>query len=77
MCCMCLLVGSPKISVHMIGIGGWLHRKSSWVHTQVTKNCFVIVWLMGISIDFPLGPIKQMRIHTVEGHGSPHIYTNL
>jgi len=27
MCCMCLLVGSPKISVHMIGISGWLHLK--------------------------------------------------
>jgi len=77
MCCMCLLVGSPKISVHMIGIGGWLHLKSSWVHTQVTKNCFVIVWLLGTSIDFPLGPIKQMRIHAVEGRGSPHIYRNL
>jgi len=28
MCCMFLLVGSPKISVHMIGIGGWFHLKS-------------------------------------------------
>ena len=34
MCCMCLLVGSPKILVHMIGIGGWLHLKSCWVHTH-------------------------------------------
>jgi len=24
---MCLLVGSPKISVHMIGIGGWLRLR--------------------------------------------------
>jgi len=37
MCCMCLLVGSPKISAHMIGIDGWLHLKSCWVHTQVTE----------------------------------------
>ena len=34
MCCMCLLIGSPKILVHMIGIGGWLHLKSCWVHTH-------------------------------------------
>ena len=27
MCCTCLLIGSPKISVHMIGIGGWLYLK--------------------------------------------------
>jgi len=46
MCCMCLLVGPPKISVHMIGIGGLLHLMSCWVHTQVTKNCFVVVWLL-------------------------------
>ena len=69
MCCMCLLVGSPKISVHMITIGRWLHFKSCWVHTQVTNNCFVVVWL--------LGPTKQIRIHTLEGRGLPHIYTNL
>jgi len=25
MCCLCLLVGFPRISVHMIGIGGCLH----------------------------------------------------
>ena len=46
MCCMCLLVGSPKISVH-IGISGWLHLQSCWVHTQVTENCFVFIWLLG------------------------------
>jgi len=28
MCCMCLLVG-----LHIIGISGWLHLKSCWVHT--------------------------------------------
>jgi len=22
----------------------WLHHKSSWVHAQVTKNCFVVVY---------------------------------
>jgi len=47
MCCMCLLVGSPKISVHMIGIGGWFRLNSCWVHTQVPRNCFVVVWLLG------------------------------
>jgi len=56
MCCMCLLVGSLKISVHMISIGGWLHLKSCWVHTQVTKNCFVVVWLMGTNRGFTIGP---------------------
>ena len=34
MCCMCLLVGYPKISVHVIGINRWLHLKSCWVHTH-------------------------------------------
>ena len=56
MCCMCLLIGSPKISVHMIGIGGWLHLKSCWVHTHVTKNCFVVVWLLGTKHGFTIGP---------------------
>ena len=56
MCCMCLLVGSPKILVHMIGIGGWLHLVSSWVHAQVTKNCFVVVWLLGTKREFTTGP---------------------
>jgi len=65
MCCMCLLIGSPKISdVHMIGIGGWLHLKSCWVHTQVKKNCFVVVWLLGTK-------------YAVDRCGSPHIHTNL
>jgi len=42
MCCMCLLVGSPKISAHMIGIGGWLH-----LSTQVTScsACYVAKFL--------------------------------
>ena len=48
---MCLLIGSPKISVHMIGIGGCLHLKSCWVHTRVTKNCFVVIWLLGKNVD--------------------------
>jgi len=56
MCCMCLLVGSPKISVHMIGIGGWLHLKSCWVHAQVTKNCLVVVWLLGTKHGFIIKP---------------------
>ena len=34
----------------MIGIGGLLHLMSCWVHTQVTKNCFVIVWLLGTKL---------------------------
>ena len=79
MCCMCLLVGSPKNSVRMIGIGGWLHLKSCWVHTQVTKTCFVVFYYSywGQNVDFPLCPIKQIRIHAVEGRGSPHIYSFL
>ena len=31
----------------------------------------------GQNVDLLLGPIKQIRIHAVEGRGSPHIYTNL
>jgi len=50
---------------------------SCWVHTHVTKNCFVVVWLLGTKRGFTIGPIKQIRIHAVEGCGSPHIYTNL
>jgi len=37
MCCMHVSADwVSKISdVHMIGIGGWLHLKSRWVHTRV------------------------------------------
>jgi len=56
MYCMCLLAGSHKISAHMIGIGGWLHLKSCWVHTHVTKNCFVVAWLLGTKCGFTIGP---------------------
>jgi len=79
MCCMCLLVGSPKISVHMIGVCGWLHLKSCWVHAQVTKTCFVVFYYSywGQNVDFPLCPIKQIRIQAVEGRGSQHIYSFL
>jgi len=45
-----------KISVHMIVVSGWLHLKSCWVHTQVIKNCFVIVWLLGTKRGFTIGP---------------------
>jgi len=52
MCCICLLVGSPKnLSAH----DRWLHLKSSWVHTQVTKNCFVIICLQGTKRGFTIG----------------------
>jgi len=53
---MCLIFRSPKISVHMIGISGWLHLKSCWVHTHVTKNCFVVVWLLRTKRGFTIGP---------------------
>ena len=54
MCCiMCLLAGSPKITVHVIVIGGWLHPNSCWVHTQVTKNCFVVAGYWGQNVDHP------------------------
>jgi len=56
MCCMGLLVGTPKILVHVIGIDGWLHLKSCWVHTQVTKDCFVVVWLLGTKRGFTAAP---------------------
>jgi len=56
MCSMCLLVGLPKISVLMIGIGQWLHLMSSWVHAQVKKNRFVVVWLLGTKLEFTIGP---------------------
>ena len=55
MCCMHLLVVSPKISGHIIGINGWLHLKSCWVHTHVTKNCFVVIWLLGTKRGFTIG----------------------
>jgi len=63
MCCMCLLVGSPKISVHMIGIGVWLHLKSCWVHAQVTKTCFVVFYYSywGQNVDFPSCPISKLE----------------
>jgi len=57
---MCLLVGSPKISVHMISVSGWLHLKSCWVHTQATKNCFVVVWLLGTERG-PLGSLSKLE----------------
>jgi len=77
MCCMCLLAGSPKILVHMIGIGGWLHLKSCWVYTHVTKNSLSSFGCWRQIVDLTLGPTKQIRIHAVEGRGSPHVYTNL
>jgi len=56
MCCMHLLVVSPKISGHIIGINGWLHLKRCWVHTHVTKNCFVVIWLLRTKRGFTIGP---------------------
>ena len=53
---MCLLFGSPKISVHIMSVSdGWLLLKSCWVHTQVTNNCFVVVWLLGTNCGFIIG----------------------
>jgi len=55
-----------KISVHIIGIGGSLHLKSCWVHTQVTKECFVVVWLLGTNCGLIIRTnYKQVRIHEV------------
>ena len=80
-CCMCLLVVSPKISVHTISIGGWLHLKRCWVHTQVTKNCFVVVWLLGTKGDIyhwaHLAKQNSCSGKTSWSSGFPHIYRNL
>ena len=38
MCCMCLLFGSPKISVHLIGVSGRLNLKSCWVHSYTSDE---------------------------------------
>jgi len=54
MCCMCLLVGSPRISVQMIDVSEWLHLKSCCVHTQLTMNCSVVVWLLGSKREFTI-----------------------
>jgi len=59
----------------MMSISGWLHL--CWVHTQVTKNCFAVVLLLETKRELSLGPIKQIRIHAMEGRGLPHIYRNL
>jgi len=67
MCCMCLLVGSPKISAHMIGIGGWLHRKSCWFIHMQQRTVLLLFGYWGQNVDLSLGPIKQIRIHAVEG----------
>jgi len=48
MCCMCLLVGSPKISVHMIGIGGWLHLALFCQSFGYWRQ----------NMDIPVGPVK-------------------
>ena len=50
---------------------------TSLVHKQVTKNCFVIVSLLGTNCGLSLGPTKQISFHAVEGHGLPHIYINV
>ena len=63
---MCLLIGSPKISAQMIGIGRWLYLKSCWVHTHVAKNCFVVVWLLGTKCAFTIGT----HTHPFNGHFS-------
>jgi len=77
MCCVCLLVGFPQISVHMISIGGWLHLELLGSYT-CDKELFCRCLGTGDKkVDLPLGPNKQIGIHAVEGRGSPHIYTNL
>jgi len=71
---MCLLVRSPKISVHI----QWVTSSQELlVHTHATKNCFIVVWLLGTKHGFTIGTTKQIGIHAVEGRESPHIYTNL
>ena len=50
------------ISVHMI--------------SSYASDRFVVVWLLGTHGGFIIGT-KQIRIHAVEGRGSPHIYTNM
>jgi len=39
---MCLLVGSPKISAHMIGIGGWLHLELLGSYTMTELFCRLV-----------------------------------
>ena len=68
--CVCSL-GLPR-SQCIIGVSGWLHLKSCWVHTQVTKNVLSSFGYWGQNVDLSLKPI---RIHAMEGRGSPHIYT--
>ena len=73
--CVCSL-GLPKSRrTWSAQTGGFISRAAGFTH--VTKNCSVIVWLMGTKRGFTTGPNKQLTIHAVEGCGSPHIYTNL
>ena len=64
---MCLLLVSPKISVHMICVSRWLHLELLISYTSY--------W--GQIVNLSLRPSKQTRIGAVEGRGLPHIYISV
>jgi len=58
-------------------IGGWLYLEMLGSYTRDKELFLSLFGYWGQNVDLPLALVKQMRIHAVEGRGSPHIYTNL
>jgi len=82
MCCMCLLVHSLGLQKYQCTwsalLGGFISIAAGFIHKwQRGRTVLSSFGCWGQNADLPLGPNKQIRIHAVEGHGSPHIYTNL
>jgi len=72
MCCMCLLVGGlPKSKCTWSALaGGFISRAAGFIHLwQRTVLSSFGYWAQ--NMDIQLGPVKQIRIHAVEGRGSP------
>jgi len=74
--CVCKL-GLPKSQCTWLpSAGGFISRAAGFTH-KWQRTVLLSTGYWGQNIDLSLGPTKQIRIHAVEGRGSPHIYTNL
>jgi len=59
---MCLLVRSPKISVHMIGTSGWHHlKKSCWFIHMRQRTVLSSFGYWGQNMDLQLGPLSKLE----------------
>ena len=69
--CVCSL-GIPKSQCTWSALaGGFISRAVGFIH-KWQRTVLLSFGYWGQNVDLPLGPIKQIRIHAVEGRGSPH-----